>query len=302
MLPNLELYKKEIRFNPFRLNMLQISFQETSYKSRIFGCGYIPLPSIEENYEKGEEKEEEEEKSIKEDFSCSLNFPLFSGNHENILSLEESEDNINRINQNNNGDSKTKEVKKKIFKVMYRMVEDASFEQNKNSFLSKKKARNHNYKNRYKCKDVILNKIGRHFFNDYLFNKINDMIKDEGYHFYFIRFPREFVLNAVKKTNKKIWKMTLKNIFAKKKLYSTNDIESHYNPNLNVILKLEENKNNMEKTGLKNILRMKLCDLYKDYLNSDYKKKQIDDIKKTFDDSYVERYINFSTTFLENFI
>ena len=301
MLPNLELYKREICFNPFRLNMPQIFSHETSHKGGIFDCKYFSPPSIGEKQEK---VEDEEEKSLKEDFSCSLNVPLFGENHEryNIMNLEESEDNIN---PNNNGDSKAKDSKKKIFKVIYRKVEDISFEQNKNTFLSKKKPRNHNYGKRYKGKDLILIKIGTNFFNDYLFNIINKIIKEEGYHFYFIRFPKEFILNAVKKkkANKKIWKMTLENIFTKKKLYSTKDLESHYNPNLNVILKLDENKNNMKKTGFNKILKMKLCDLYKDYLNSDSKKKQIDAIKKTFDDySYVERYINFSTTFLDNFI
>ena len=300
MLPNFELYKRETCFNPFRLNTLQVFCHETSYKSGIFDRKYISPPSIREKQEK---VEEEEEKSLKENFSYSLNIPLFGENHEgyNILNLEETEDNIN---PNNNGDySKTKDNKKNIFKVIYRKVEDNSFGQNKNTFLSEKRPRNHNYGKRYKGKDEILIKIGRNFFNDYLYKIINNIIKDEGYHFYFIRFPREFILNAVKKANKKIWKMTLENIFTKKKLYSTKDLESHYNPNLNVILKLDVNKNNKEKTGFNKILKMKLCDLYKDYLNSDSKKKQIDSIKKTFDDySYVERYINFSTTFLENFI
>ena len=128
-------------------------------------------------------------------------------------------------------EDKTKNNKKPLFKVIGRKTR------------------------RYKKKYNILIKIMRNFFNKYLVEKINKIIRKSKSEHYFEKFPQKFVFGSIKKKNKKIWKMNLNQIFE----------ENKYSQYLIIIEDLKK-KENIEKDLWINIfLIMNISDIY-DYI------------------------------------
>lgn len=148
--------------------------------------------------------------------------------------------------------------------------------------------------------DNMRKKIKRTFLNNYLFNKINILLKQgKKRHNNFERFPQKFVSDVVKKANNDILKLTLKQIIKKKELcFNQKDIDN-YNHNMKVLESLENEKN----IELEKILNTTYGDLFTEYINSDEFK--IDEInrlkKKDMSDWYIKIYVNLSRHFVEFF-
>ena len=148
--------------------------------------------------------------------------------------------------------------------------------------------------------------IGRRFFNDILLNLINDLLKESGSIIRFEKIQQDVVYDLVKKNNKKLLDMSLKQIFVNKELYRGKNIEK-YNHNVKLInlLKSEEYNDIRESTKIDRILNMKYYDLFQEYISSNEFIGEINRLKNNktkFDDSYVEKYIYYSFHFLKNFL
>ena len=176
-------------------------------------------------------------------FPNSINFSKLSSSNDNdeiINILNEIDSNsIDEIDskrlfyidfsQEKSIEEKTKKDQKPIFKI----IKLVKLSERKKVKLSGE---------RYMEKDNILIKIGRNFFNIYLVGKITKIIKELGSKLYFDKFPRNFILNAVKKKNKKnIWKMKLIEIFVDEELYTKED-KVHFTRNKEVIKRLKSEK------------------------------------------------------------
>ena len=148
--------------------------------------------------------------------------------------------------------------------------------------------------------DNMRKKIKRTFLNNYLFNKINDLLKKgKKRHNNFERFPQKFVSDVVKKANNDILKLTLKQIISKKDLcFNQKDLDN-YNHNMKVLESLENEKN----IELEKILNTMYKDLFNEYINSDeFKIDEINRLKqKNMNDWYIKIYVNLSRHFIEFF-
>ena len=91
--------------------------------------------------------------------------------------------------------------------------------------------------------------------------------------------------------------MTLHEIFEKKELYSSNDLNFKHN------LKVVQTKEIKENEELKEILNKKYCELFEEYINS--KEFNIDEINRlknnNLEDVYIKRYIYQAKHFMEYF-
>ena len=236
-------------------------------------------------------------------FPNSINFSKLSSSNENdeiINILNEIDSNsIDEIDskrllyidllQEKNIEEKTKKDQKPIFKI----IKLVKLSERKKVKLSGE---------RYMEKDNILIKIGRNFFNIYLVGKITKIIKELGSKLYFDKFPRNFILNAVKKKNKKnIWKMKLIEIFVDEELYTKED-KVHFTRNKEVIkrLKSEKYKKILEDSEFNIILNMKISDVYNEYLNSDEYEIKIKSFKK-YGNVYIDKFQQIARNLIKNF-
>ena len=163
-------------------------------------------------------------------------------------------------------EDKTKNNKKPLFKVIGRKTR------------------------RYKKKYNILIKIMRNFFNKYLVEKINKIIRKSKSEHYFEKFPQKFVFGSIKKKNKKIWKMNLNQIFE----------ENKYSQYLIIIEDLKQ-KENIEKDLWINIfLIMNISDIYDEYLDSIGFKGIIEKLKIQYGEEYIEKIQNNFKNFRKN--
>ena len=163
-------------------------------------------------------------------------------------------------------EDKTKNNKKPLFKVIGRKTR------------------------RYKKKYNILIKIMRNFFNKYLVEKINKIIRKSKSEHYFEKFPQKFVFGSIKKKKKKIWKMNLNQIFE----------ENKYSQYLRIIEDLKK-KENIEKDLWINIfLIMNISDIYDEYLDSIAFKGIIEKLKIQYGEEYIEKIQNNFKNFRKN--
>ena len=165
------------------------------------------------------------------------------------------------------------------------------------TFLGIKKLQNE--KTRKDNQDNMRKKIKRGFFNTFLIKFLNEVLKSIGSHKYFEKFPHNFINDVHQKRNKKIFAMTLEEIFMKEALYShekTNGF-NNYLRNLDV-LKSEEVKENEE---IKKTLNKSIRKLYEEYINSvEFKIDEINRLrKKKMNDDYIKRYIYLANHFIE---
>jgi len=163
-------------------------------------------------------------------------------------------------------EDKTKNNKKPLFKVIGRKTR------------------------RYKKKYNILIKIMRNFFNKYLVEKINKIIRKSKSEHYFEKFPQKFLFGSIKKKNKRIWKMNLNKIFE----------ENEYCQYLIIIEDLKK-KENIEKDLWINIfLIMNISDIYDEYLDSIALKGIIEKLKIQYGEEYIEKIQNHFKNFRKN--
>ena len=155
------------------------------------------------------------------------------------------------------------------------------------------RTRERNINNRY---DNMKKKITRHFFNTFLVGEINRIIKESGSHLKFRKFPRNFFNNLNDKTINTIWNLTLENIMTKD-LYLSKNSDSNNLHNSDVInkLKSEENKDIIEKMGIKKEIK----NLFEEYLESKYYRKKIESVGEKFEEKYVEKYDYYSKHFVK---
>lgn len=213
-----------------------------------------------------------------------------SSNHNELISASSS----NTSNEDN---------KKKIFKVIYPEKPDENtyikYIDNFNEKNFKKRERHTIRRRRCENQDNIRKKIKRVFLNNFLYNKLNALLKKGGSILFFEKFPQNFVADVNKKTNKTIIDMTLKTIIEKKENYIGDILERNYNHNMRVLDSLKEKKNE----ELEKVINMKYRDLFKEFLNSnEFKIDEINRLKKKkMKDSYIMRYIYLSKLFIKFF-
>ena len=188
------------------------------------------------------------------------------------------------------------EVVRPIKALLFTKLEDDLFKEEENTFMNRKR-----YKikrSRRENQDNIRKKIKRGFLNNALIPKINMIIKKQGGKFVFEIFKQHFVSDVTRKNNMELFNMTLEEIFMKKELYNEIELNSYY-----YNLKLINSKEIQENKELKNILNLKLLNIFEEYINS--KEFNIDEIKrlksKNMKDSYIKRYIHLAKNFI-NFI
>ena len=189
-------------------------------------------------------------------------------------------------NKDINSSSELIGKKRKIFKVNYRIRFDKD-----NSTLCDEKTFIKNMtlptiKRRRENMDNIHKKIKTVFFNNFLYNKINEKLKKKKSRLYFVKFPISFVNDVKRNTNKDIINLSLLEIISKKELYNENDLSNYYH-NLKVI----ENKEALENEELKEILNKKYCELFEEYINS--KEFNIDEINRLKNNNLLLLNIDF---------
>ena len=198
--------------------------------------------------------------------------------------------------------------KRKIFNINYRIrLDEFNDVQNKslsplsplsneksflnNEVLSTKKRRRENL-------DNIRKKIKTVFFNNYLYKKINEALKNKKSKLYFVKFPISFVNDIKRNTNKDIINKSLLEIMLNKGLYNENDLNNYYHN-----LKVVGNKEILENEELKAILNKKYCELFEEYINSkEFNINEINRLKNNnLEDVYIKKYIYQSKYFMEYF-
>ena len=256
-------------------------------------------------------KEDSNETGIENDAYDIINNSTIN-NVNPALSLKKEEKNneyllyqYSNIIKQNNLNSILKQKKRKLFKINYRFrFDDFNDKDNvslsplsdekiflKNKGIPIKKRRRENL-------DNIRKKIKTIFFNNYIYNKMNDALKSKKSKLYFFKFPTSFVNDIKKDTNKDIINISLFNIMSNKELYNENDLTNYYH-NLKVI----ENEEINENEELMKILNKKYSELFKDYINSkEFNITEINRLKNNnMENSYIERYIYQSKHFIDYF-
>ena len=200
-----------------------------------------------------------------------------------------------------------KEGKKRYFQVVYPIKESLFTNAKKNNNYNKKqefflkRKRLQFRRQRMDNKDNIRKKIKRGFFNATLTCLLNEKLKSIGSSKYFMKFPQYFVVDIDRGRNKKVFSMTLKEIFEKKELYKR-EIKRGLNNYLHnfKVVQNEDIKNNEE---FKIILNKTIRELYEEYINSDeFKIREINRLKKkNMKDDYLKRYIYLANHLFEFF-
>ena len=191
------------------------------------------------------------------------------------------------LNLTNSSLKESRKNKKKIFDVIYPEKSNFDFNRSENTkriiFIKRR---------RRDKKDNILQKIKRAFFNNYLYNRINNLLKiGKKSHKFFYRFSKKFIIDMVKKNNKKLLDMTLRQIIE-------NESKEGNKQNLNVLSSLKEEKNDK----LEELLNSKYRDIFEAYINSKEFDNEIIQLKaKDMTDSYIKNYIYLSKNFIKFF-
>ena len=191
------------------------------------------------------------------------------------------------LNLTNSSLKESRKNTKKIFDVIYPEKSNFDFNRSENTkriiFIKRR---------RRDKKDNILQKIKRAFFNNYLYNRINNLLKiGKKSHKFFYRFSKKFIIDMVKKNNKKLLDMTLRQIIE-------NESKEGNKQNLNVLSSLKEEKNDK----LEELLNSKYRDIFEAYINSKEFDNEIIQLKaKDMTNSYIKNYIYLSKNFIKFF-
>ena len=200
------------------------------------------------------------------------------------------------INEEKNPE-KIFEVNKRKNNSLFNNIENESTEVSLNSGITFiKRKRNKEKRRRRDNSDNIRKKIKGGFFNGALIKRLNFILKQNRSKLYFVKFHQKFISNITRKSNKKFLNMTLLEIFEKKEVYSSNDLNYKHN------LKVVQTKEIKENEELKEILNKKYCELFEEYINSkEFNIDEINRLEEKFDDSYIESYKNLARHFIEFF-
>ena len=200
------------------------------------------------------------------------------------------------INEEKNPE-KIFEVNKRKNNSLFNSTENESTEVSLNSGITSiKRKRNKEKRRRRDNSDNIRKKIKGGFFNGALIKRLNFILKQNRSKLYFVKFHQKFISNITRKSNKKFLNMTLLEIFEKKEVYSSNDLNFKHN------LKVVQTKEIKENEELKEILNKKYCELFEEYINSkEFNIDEINRLEEKFDDSYIESYKNLARHFIEFF-
>ena len=199
------------------------------------------------------------------------------------------------INEEKNPE-KIFEVKKRKKNPLFNSTENESTEVSLNSGITSIKRKRNKKKRRRDNSDNIRKKIKGGFFNGALIKRLNFILKQNRSKLYFVKFHQKFISNITRKSNKKLLNMTLSEIFEKKEVYSSNDLNFKHN------LKVVQTKEIKENEELKEILNKKYCELFEEYINSkEFNIDEINRLEEKFDDSYIESYKNLARHFIEFF-
>ena len=191
------------------------------------------------------------------------------------------------LNLTNSSLKESRKNRKKIFDVIYPEKSNFDFNRSENTkriiFIKRR---------RRDKKDNILQKIKRAFFNNYLYNRINNLLKiGKKSHKFFYRFSKKFIIDMVKKNNKKLLDMTLRQIIE-------NDSNKGNKLNSDFLPSLQVEKNDK----LEELLNSKYKDIFEAYINSKEFDNEIIQLKaKDMTDSYIKNYIYLSKNFIKFF-
>lgn len=144
--------------------------------------------------------------------------------------------------------------------------------------------------------------IGRNFFNKYLKEKIESMLKACRCILFFDNFPKKFIFEAVKKGNKNFLDYSLEELIENEELYRDKDSERNYSTNLKVIqeIKSEKNKDIMEKNGYDKLLKKNYRDLFEEYLKSNEFIQKINNLKEK-EKLQADKFEYYSYSFIQGF-
>ena len=186
------------------------------------------------------------------------------------------------------------EVVRLIKIALFSRLESDSFDEEENTFTERKRYKNK--RSRKEIRDNIRKKIKRGFLNNALIPKINMIIKKNGRKIFFKIFKQHFVSDVTKKSNMKLFNLTLEEILRKKEFNHETELNFYHHN-----LKLVNSKEIQENKELKNILNIKLFKIFEDYINS--KEFNIDEINrlknKKMNDLYIKRYIYLAKNFIK---
>ena len=218
-----------------------------------------------------------------------LNNPINSDNKECCLKNVENRD------------------KKRIFDVIYRkketlfnLIEDDSLVKKEKEYLLKRK-RMPFRRQRKDNQDNIRKIIKRGFYNKSLIHKLNEKLKNIGSNKYFEKFPPHFVSDIDQKRNKKVFGMTLAELFQNKEIYNYENKNGLNNFSHN--MKVVNNEDIINNIEFRNIMERNVGELYKEYINSyEFKTLELNRLKKNkMKDDYVNSYIYLANHLFEFF-
>ena len=147
--------------------------------------------------------------------------------------------------------------------------------------------------------------IKRRFFNTYLKNALNIMLREANYKTSFGFFEEKFVIDVSKPLINKIMNMNLHQFLISKEFYANKkgEINGNYENNLKIVEKIEK-EGSFE---LNFILKRKIWDIYDEYINSQEFNEEIRRLQarpkrktdKIKDDYYIEKYIFCAEHFID---
>ena len=149
-------------------------------------------------------------------------------------------------------------------------------------------------------KDNMRKKIKGRAFNTYLYDKLEKLRRRYKYKLNFPKFPKLFVNDIDRKSNKNYLNLTIKEIMTNEGFYkSKNDLE-----NYQLNLKTVQSKEIQENEEFQKILNMTYRELIEEYINSDeFKIGELNYLKmKKFDDKYINQYQKLAEELIEFFV
>ena len=203
--------------------------------------------------------------------SKSLFYPFNQIKNENKISLNESPENKNE----------PESEKKDLFTILY---PKKIF-----SFLNKRKLDKSKRAKKINRNGNIRLKIVTNFFNKYLITLLNKILKNNGSHLIFEKFPQKFLMNISEKANKKIMDMTLEEIILNNETYLMH-MHNKYIVMKDIYIK-----------ELKEVLNKKFTDLFREYLISKEFYYEINRLKNIVDNKYIQKYKYLAEKFIESF-
>ena len=165
-----------------------------------------------------------------------------------------------------------------------------------------KKNVNDSEKIKFKRENNTRKMIGRNFFNEFFFKLIEKMIFICNFYSYFVKFPKEFIFNAVKKENTDIINYSFEELIKNAESYKVKDNTKKDAPSyVEIIDKInsDENEIKMKEKGYDKYLKMNFKELFEEYLKSKEHKDKIEKLKSKKGES--EKFKYLSNVFIQGY-